>query len=273
MRVPIYRLDFDVIDIPRDHFVTGETLPGQRLVWPDMESEVRVTGRFLSSPVVPQAGVLLGLEPAPSEPRYTARLSHGLVIQARILERFQERPGDFEMKGRFRLQLPSLRGEVSFERGAVIVGDSSRTRILGIADETVQRTVTVIESRASSIRSRQFIGSILMSIGEYSPDSIYSRAHHYYLVNRRLGRLIEAAPFPGGGRPIRYCTIAFVEIFWRDLIFPTNSQPSGPDDSFGTSEDLTFASLAANEIATFERDLVFPSSMFPLPSPAETHGR
>jgi hypothetical protein len=43
-----------------------------------------------------------------------------------------------------------------------------------------------------------------MDMGEYSPDSIRSLAHHHYLVYRRLGRFIEAAPFPGGGKPIRY---------------------------------------------------------------------
>jgi hypothetical protein len=269
-RLPAYRLNFEVVDVPRDYFVTGGTLDGQRLVWPAMESEIRVTGPFGTSPAVPQAAALLGLEQAPAEPVYRARLSKDLVIQPSIVARFHREPGDFEMKGRFRLQAPSLRGEVPLQVGATIAGESNRTRIVAIEETPGGRTVVVSESRPSPIRSRQFIGYISMDMGEYSPDSIRSRAHHHYLVNRRVGRFIEAAPFPGGGKPIRYCSIGFVEIFWRELVFPSYNENSEPDEALGETDELTFASLASKEIATFERKLVFPSSMFPLPPSAET---
>lgn len=59
----------------------------------------------------------------------------------------------------------------------------------------------------------------------------------------------------------RGITVAGVQILWRDLVFHTNEIAA----LNGSDPDVTFASIALEEVATFERLLHFPAGMFRSP--------
>lgn len=257
-----YQVNFELSGIPPNHYLTGGTDKKHRLVWPDSEPKVWIKTPSPFRIPLSTAGVLLNLETAHHAVPRSASASYNVTMPPEFTERSVSTPVLYEMGGNFHLHAPHVLGEVPLEPGAVLEKNANRTRVVGIQDKVGHRIVALVNSRPSRYHSYNTTLPQPFGLGAHHFQPIYPGAFTHYLVNRRLNRLFESASTELHGERVRYCTIAFVEIHWREVSFKIADESATSSGDLGADDDLTLASIASEVIASFKRTVVFPASAF-----------
>jgi hypothetical protein len=170
-----------------------------------------------------------------------------------VTERFKVTPASYEFVGRFQLRTPLVLGETRLQAGAEIERAAHRVRVLDKRTAPDGLHVNLVEAKPSPRRSL-----LVLDVSNSTESMRYQEDFNHYMIDRPLQRVLRGERRLRSSTAFRTCTIAYVNIVWRELVF------RGADGEFAAGEDpaWTLASIVPGRSIPFERRLTFPASLF-----------